>query len=84
MKIVSPQLVAIGALALASSYPGLTQPAQQPPPESGMSFPTPAGPDPIANEGVIEDGAVEALKEMSNFLMSAKTLEADAQGRSTS
>ena len=80
MKIVSPQLVAIGALALASSCTGLTQPAQQPPPESGMSFPTPAGPDPIANEGVIEDGAVEALKEMSNFLMSAKTLEADAQG----
>lgn len=80
MKIVSHRLVAIGALALAISYPALTQPAQQQPPESGMAFPTPAGPDPIANEGVIQDGAVEALRAMSNYLMSAKTLEIDTQG----
>ena len=35
---------------------------------------------PIANEGVIEDGAVDALKEMSNFLMTAKTLGIDVAG----
>ena len=79
MKIVSHRPVAIGALALAISYPGLTQPAQQPP-RPGMSFPTPAGPDPVANEGVIDDAAVDALKEMSNFLTSANTLEVDTVG----
>ena len=71
------RLAAIGALTLASAQAGLAQSSQ---PGSRMSFPTPAGPDPIAREGIIEDGAVDALKEMSNFLMSAKTLEADAQG----
>ena len=72
------RLAAIGALTLASAQAGLAQSSQ---PGSRMSFPTPAGPDPIAREGIIEDGAVDALKEMSNFLMSAKTLEADAQGK---
>jgi hypothetical protein len=43
-------------------------------------MPHPAGPDPIAREGVIEDGAVEALKEMSAFLMSANTLGITSQG----
>lgn len=51
-----------------------------PPPRSGMAAPQFAAPDPIANEGVIEDGAVDALKEMSNYLMSAKTLEIRTQG----
>ena len=68
------RLAAIGALTLASAQAGLAQSSQ---PGSRMSFPTPAGPDPIAREGIIEDGAVDALKEMSNFLMSAKTLEAE-------
>jgi hypothetical protein len=36
--------------------------------------------DPIANEGVIEDEAVEALKEMSTFLMGAKTLKIEGSG----
>jgi hypothetical protein len=80
MQHFPQRLVAIGALALASAQAGLAQSSTQPPPESGMAFPTPAGPDPIATEGVIQDGAVEALKEMSNFLMSAKTLEIDTQG----
>ncbi len=31
-----------------------------------------AAEDPIANEGVIEDGAIDALKEMSDFLMTAR------------
>ena len=69
------RLVALGALALGSVQAGFAQSSQR-----GMSFPTPAGPDPVAREGVIDDGAVDALKEMSNFLMSAKTLEIDTQG----
>lgn len=45
-----------------------------------MAMPTPAGGDPIANEGVIEDGAIDALKEMSDYLMTAKTLAITSQG----
>ena len=43
-------------------------------------MPHPAGNDPIANEGVIEDSAVDALKEMSTYLMQAKTLGITSQG----
>ena len=39
-----------------------------------------ASDDPIANEGVIEDGAIDALKEMSAYLMSATTLGITSQG----
>jgi hypothetical protein len=39
-----------------------------------------ASEDPIANEGVIEDGAIDAIKEMSAYLMSAKTLAITSQG----
>jgi hypothetical protein len=35
--------------------------------QSGTAMPRSALADPIANEGVIEDGAVDAIKEMSNF-----------------
>jgi len=42
-------------------------------PQSAMS-------DPIANEGVVEDEAVDALKEMSTFLMRASTLEVHGVG----
>jgi len=38
------------------------------------TYPTPGGEDPIANEGVVEDSAVQALKDMSDFLMTANTL----------
>ena len=45
-----------------------------------MAMPTPAGNDPIANEGVIEDGAIDALKEMSEFLKTAQTLSIKSVG----
>jgi len=45
-----------------------------------MRFPTPALNDRVANEGVIEDAAVQALKDMSNYLMQAKTLQISTQG----
>jgi hypothetical protein len=54
--------------------------AQDPTPRSGVAMPQSALPDPIANEGVIEDGAIDALKEMSDFLMTAKTLAITSQG----
>jgi hypothetical protein len=37
-------------------------------------------PDRIANEGVIQDAAVDALKNMSNFLMQAQTLGVSTEG----
>ena len=46
----------------------------------GASMPQWARDDPIANEGTIEDGAIQALKDMSNFLMSATTLGLTSQG----
>lgn len=69
-------------LSLASAQVAAAQATTDaaPPARSGMAMPTPAGNDPIANEGVIEDGAVDALKEMSTYLMQAKTLGITSQG----
>jgi hypothetical protein len=43
-------------------------------------MPRSANKAPVANEGVIEDQAVQALKDMSNYLMSAQTLQINTQG----
>jgi len=51
--------------------------AQQP---ANTQIPQWAAEDPIANEGVIEDGAIAALKEMSDFLMTMPTLGITSQG----
>ena len=68
-------------LAAAQGASGQETPAPtSPPPESGMSMPRSGMDDPIANEGVIEDGAIDALKEMSNFLKSANTLKVNTVG----
>ena len=66
-------------LGLLLALTGPVQSAAQTP-RSGMAMPRPAGDDPIANEGVIEDGAIDALKEMSDYLMTAKTLAITSQG----
>lgn len=72
------------ALALTLTFASAQSAAQeaQPtvPPRSGASMPEWASDDPIANEGVIEDGAIDALKVMSAYLMSAKTLAITTQG----
>lgn len=47
---------------------------------SSTTMPQWAGDDPIVKEGVVEDGAVDAIKEMSNYLMTAKTLAITSQG----
>jgi hypothetical protein len=73
------------ALFAFASIPATAQPAPgdqavPPPPRSGVQMPQWAREDPIANEGVIEDGAIDAIKEMSTYLMSAKTLAITSQG----
>ena len=85
MQRLHSTAIALGlilALSGAQTATAQSTPEAQPsvPPRSGMAMPTPAGNDPIANEGVIEDGAIDALKEMSNFLMTAKTLGITSQG----
>lgn len=65
--------MAVGlGLSIAVTQVAVAQTA--PAPSQSQQFPASGTADPIANEGVIEDGAIDALKEMSNYLMSAKTL----------
>lgn len=59
-------------LSLATTQVAAAQ--TEPDPARSQQFPSSGTADPIANEGMIEDGAIDALKEMSDFLMSAKTL----------
>ena len=69
-------------LTLICTQGGAAQTASeaQAPPQSGTSMPRSANPDPIVNEGVVEDEAVEAIKDMSNYLRSANTLAITSQG----
>jgi hypothetical protein len=68
------------ALVVAAAPSTAQAPTSEPPARSGVQMPAWAGPDPIANEGVIDDGAIDALKEMSAYLMSANTLAFTSQG----
>jgi hypothetical protein len=77
MKYLSHTAIAFGLLSLACAQGAIAQPTT---PESGMSMPKSGMNSPVANEGIIEDNAVDALKDMSNYLMSAKTLEVDTVG----
>jgi hypothetical protein len=63
-------------LICAQSGAAQTAPEAQAPtaPQSGASMPQFAGDDPIVKEGVVEDTAIDAIKDMSNYLMSANTL----------
>ena len=71
MRFITPAAVGIG-LTLCMISPLAAQ--------SGTTMPRSALADPIANEGVIEDEAVDAIKEMSNFLQTAQTLGLTSQG----
>jgi len=75
MKRLSYTVLAFG-LTFATSTSAIAQAAADPapPPRTGQQFPTSGMEAPVTNEGTIDDGAVEALNEMSNYLMSAKTL----------
>jgi hypothetical protein len=65
------------AFGIATVLTPVQQAATQTP---GAAMPQWASGDPIANEGVIEDSAIDALKEMSNFLTAATTLGLTSQG----
>jgi hypothetical protein len=57
----------------AQSDPKLSRPSSTGFPMSGME-------DPIANEGIVDDAAVDALREMSEFLRTARTMEIRSEG----
>ena len=71
-------------LTLAGAQTGAAQTAPEaqpsPPPRSGVAMPEWARDDPIANEGVIEDEAIQAVKDMSNYLVSLTTIGITSQG----
>jgi hypothetical protein len=52
----------------------------QAPPQSGTTMPHFAGDDPIVREGVVEDTAIDAIKEMSAYLKTANTVAITSQG----
>ena len=84
MRRLHSTALALGlTLAIASAQSAAqTAPEAQPstsPPSSAV-MPQWAADDPIANEGMIEDEAIEALKEMSNFLMTANTMQIVSSG----
>jgi len=66
--------LAVGlALAFAPAQVSAAQPAQ-------TQKPSWAQEDPIANEGVVEDSAIEALKDMSTYLTSLNTIGIRSEG----
>jgi hypothetical protein len=71
-------LTIAGAQAGAAQTPVDAQ--ATPPPRSGVAMPQWARPDPIVTEGVIEDEAVQAVKDMSNYLMSLNTIGITSNG----
>ena len=71
MKCLRHTAIALG-LSLVLAQVAAAQPAGTQMPRSGQ-------PDPIVNEGMIEDGAIDALKEMSTFLMTANTMAITSQ-----
>lgn len=81
MKALASTALTFGMALVVAAAPSAAQaPTSEPPARSGVQMPAWAGPDPIANEGIIDDGAIDALKEMSAYLMSANTLAFTSQG----
>ena len=72
MRFPASRLIALG-LMMAVAQGAAAQ-------DRTTTYPTPGGNDPIANEGVVEDNAVQALKDMSDFLRSATTLGVTSVG----
>ena len=74
MTRLSYTVLAFG-LTLATSTSAIAQAAADPaPPPRTHQFPKSGMEAPVANEGTVDDNAVEALNEMSNYLRSANTL----------
>jgi hypothetical protein len=76
MKYLRHAGIALGALAFTSAHAAIAQA----PPESGMSMPRAGTMTPATNPGVIEDGAIDALRDMSTYLKSANTVQINTVG----
>lgn len=74
MTRLQPKALAIGlTLVLVGAQAANAAPASKTFPKSGMNIG-------ITNPGLIDDGAVQALKNMSNYLMRAQTLAISTEG----
>src|SRR5262245_4952090 len=73
MKGLPGTAIGIGLVLALASVQVEAAPARPSMPKSGMKAP-------VANEGVIQDSAVDALKAMSNYLMQQKTLQITTEG----
>jgi hypothetical protein len=79
MKRRNYMVIACG-LTLAASQTSLAQTPKAQSPARGTAFPQSGTKNPVANEGVIDASAVNALKDMSAFLMKANTLQIVSNG----
>ena len=78
MRYLRPTSLCIGLTLACAISPALAQAPSAP--QTSTTMPQWAQQDPIANEGAIEDEAIDALKEMSNFLMTANSLQIVSNG----
>ena len=80
MRLLNSAALGI-ALVVGTALPSAAQnTGAEPSAPTSSTMPQWAQPDPIANEGVIEDEAISALKEMSAFLAGARTLQIVSNG----
>jgi hypothetical protein len=73
MTRLHPSALTIGLTALAVTQAASAAPASKTYPKSGMNVG-------ITNPGLIDDGAVQALRDMSNYLMKSQTLGIVSEG----
>jgi len=73
MNYLRNSVVVFGILSLAGAQSATTAPSKTTIPKSAQKAP-------VANEGVIQDSAVDALKAMSNYLMQQQTLQVSTEG----
>ena len=73
MKVLARNALAMVLMATVSGSPALAAT------KSGTSYPKAAG-KPVANTGVVQDQAIDALKAMSAYLQTASTLQAVSEG----
>jgi hypothetical protein len=82
MNCVPRAAIGIGlTLALASAQIAVAQtsPTPAPAPRPATSFPQYGMQAPVTNEGVVDDEAIQALKDMSDYLTKANTLGITSQ-----
>ena len=78
MKRLRCKPLALTLMLVSVTVPAVSVQAQAE--RGGAVMPPTAPANPIASEGVIEPEAVDALREMSDFLKTAQTLEISSQG----